>query len=76
MFQKKHAFMDKIPRIALDFTNRSTRGVVSNIFVGAGLAYAMERKAYRELPLPILFPSAYAGYHLWKYRQKWLNIQD
>ena len=63
--------MNNVPKISLDIVNRVSRGVVSNLLVGAGVGYALERKAYKELPLPILIPSAYAGYHLYKYRAIW-----
>ena len=51
-------------------------GVTRNIFAGAGLCYAVEKKNYLEIPLTICFPSIYAGYHIYKNRGKleeWIN---
>ena len=53
--------------------NLSKRVWVSNLFVGAGLAHAVQEKKYWEMPLPLFFPSAYAGYHLFKNRKALQN---
>jgi len=39
-----------------------------NLLSGAGLAYALENETPMEAPLALLFPSIYAGYHLYKNR--------
>jgi hypothetical protein len=39
-----------------------------SIMLGAGLAYCIQQENYYHIPLVILFPSAYAGYHGYKNR--------
>ena len=51
-------------------------GTTRNILAGGGLCYAIQNEKYLETPLPILFPSIYAGYHLFKNKEKilrWIN---
>ena len=43
-------------------------GIMRNIILGAGLAYAVEQEKYTHIPLVILFPTAYAGYHAYMNR--------
>jgi hypothetical protein len=38
-------------------------GTARNILLGAGLSYAIEQENRRHIPLIIIFPSIYAGYH-------------
>jgi len=45
-------------------------GSLRSVFLGAGLAYAIERKDYEHIPLIFLFPSVYSGYHLFKKREE------
>lgn len=51
------------------FLQVTVRGAASNFLMGAGLAYSIEKETYWHLPIAILFPSAYAGYHLFKNAQ-------
>ena len=44
-------------------------GVTRNLLAGAGLCYAVERQKYIEVPLTILCPSIYAGYHVFKNKE-------
>jgi hypothetical protein len=37
-----------------------------NILLGAGLAYCIQQENYYHIPLVIIFPSVYAGYHTFK----------
>jgi hypothetical protein len=39
-----------------------------SVFMGAGLAYCIQQEKYHHIPLIIIFPSAYAGYHTYKNR--------
>lgn len=48
---------------------QKTRGIISNIFMGAGIAYAISREKYSHIAIPILFPSAYVGYNVYKNRE-------
>ncbi len=41
-----------------------------NVLAGAGLAYAWEQEKYWHMPLVVLAPSVYAGYHIFKNRDK------
>lgn len=50
-------------------TLRKTRGVISNLFVGAGIAYAVSKEKYSHIPIPIFFPSAYVGYTIYKNKE-------
>ncbi len=47
-------------------TYTTVRGFTSFLFMGGGLYYTNEQKKYWEIPLVILCPSMYAGYHLMK----------
>jgi len=38
-------------------------GTPRNILLGVGLSYAVEREEYSHIPLILIFPSIYAGYH-------------
>jgi hypothetical protein len=41
-------------------------GTMRNLLLGAGLHYAVQRDEYTHIPLILIFPSIYAGYHLHK----------
>jgi hypothetical protein len=43
-------------------------GTTRNLLAGAGLCYTIQNENYLQAPLTILFPSIYAGYHLYKNR--------
>ena len=38
-------------------------GTLRNVLLGAGLHYAVESEKYTHIPLILIFPSIYAGYH-------------
>jgi hypothetical protein len=40
-----------------------------SFILGAGLYYSISLEKYWHVPLVILFPSAYAGYHTFKNRE-------
>jgi hypothetical protein len=45
------------------------RPVISNLFMGAGIFHAIYTESdYWQIPLAIITPSAYTGYHIYKYR--------
>ena len=48
--------------------NITRRTFVSNLFLGAGLYYAIENEKYWQIPLPLIHPSMYVGYHTYKNR--------
>ena len=51
-------------------------GSLRNVFIGAGISYAIEQENYIEIPLICIIPSIYSGYHLFKRReevQTWLK---
>lgn len=39
-----------------------------NILLGAGLAFCIQQENYYHIPLVVMFPSVYAGYHTFKNR--------
>ena len=41
-------------------------GPTRNLLLGAGLSYAVKKEQYDHIPLIFLFPSVYAGYHLYE----------
>ena len=57
--------MTQIPKVLTYYVY----GTVRNILSGAGLCYAVQNKKYEEIPLTILFPSVYAGYHVYKNKE-------
>lgn len=48
-------------------------GVTRNLLTGASLCYAIKNETYLQVPLTILFPSIYSGYHLYKNKE---NVID
>ena len=53
-------------------------GPTRAFLAGAGLCYTVEKKPLYYLPLPLLFPSAYAGYHMFQKKEEvvvWLGSQ-
>jgi hypothetical protein len=53
--------------------NLNTRNWVSNFLGGAGIAFAFERDKYWHAPIAFVFPSLYAGYHVYKNKETLLN---
>jgi hypothetical protein len=50
-------------------------GPTRNILLGMSLAYAYEKEKYLHFPIILLFPSIYAGYHIYKNKEsikEWL----
>jgi hypothetical protein len=45
-------------------------GATRSILCGAGLNYAVDAEKYLHIPLVVLFPSAYAGYHTYKNKDR------
>jgi len=41
-------------------------GTAGKLLGGAGLCYAIQNKKYLHIPIILVFPSAYAGYHVYK----------
>ena len=62
--------MENSPTFSEMVTTHYVFGSTRNILAGAGLCYALENKKYVELPLTILFPSIYAGYNVYKNKEK------
>jgi hypothetical protein len=58
--------MSSMPRIAVQ---HYFFGTTRSIFAGGGLCYAIQKENYIEIPLILVFPSAYAGYHLYKNKE-------
>lgn len=45
-------------------------GPTRNLLLGAGLCYALKKQEYVHIPLIVLFPSVYAGYHLYENKER------
>jgi hypothetical protein len=53
-------------------------GPTRALLAGAGLCYTVEKKPLYYIPLPLLFPSAYVGYHLFQKKEEvilWIGRQ-
>ena len=48
--------------------------VTRNLLMGAGLAYCIQQKNYLHIPLVVIFPSPYAGYHIYKNQDAILKV--
>lgn len=59
-----------IQPIANQVITHYVHGFTRNLICGAGLAYSMKNENYVHIPLVILFPSIYAGYHLYNNKEQ------
>jgi len=61
----------EIPKV---FTHNLHKfGPMRNILLGAGLAYAVEKESYMHIPLIVIFPTPYAGYHTYNNKDNIVN---
>jgi hypothetical protein len=44
-------------------------GTTRNILLGAGISYAFSKHKYTHIPIIFLFPSIYAGYHIYENKE-------
>ena len=47
-----------------------------NLLLGVGLAYAVEKESYIHIPLVVIFPTPYFGYHTYSNKDtiiKWIG---
>ena len=44
-----------------------------NLLLGVGLAYAVEKESYMHIPLVVIFPTPYAGYHAYSNKDNIIN---
>ncbi len=51
-----------------DFVEIKVYSYVSNLLKGIGIAHCIDTKEYLQLPIPILFPSIFIGYKMYKYK--------
>jgi len=52
-------------------------GAPRNVMAGMGLCYAIQNENYLHIPIIAIFPSAYAGYHVYKNKDSivsWINL--
>ena len=49
-------------------------GTTRNLLAGASLCYAIDNEKYIQIPLAIIFPSIYAGYHLFKNKDDVIKV--
>jgi hypothetical protein len=64
-----------VSKINIDTTKTLTHQLLHvtptrSFFLGAGLYYSISIEKYWHIPLVILFPSAYAGYHTFKNKEQ------
>jgi hypothetical protein len=53
-----------------------TKSPIHSLLLGAGICYTFESQKYLHIPLVILSPSIYAGYHCYKNKEnilEWLH---
>jgi hypothetical protein len=48
---------------------KNTLGTLRNILAGISISYAVEDNRYMDIPVILIFPSIYSGYHLYKNRE-------
>ena len=46
---------------------------INGLLIGAGICYTIQSEKYIHIPLVILFPSVYTGYHSYKNKDKILE---
>lgn len=49
-------------------------GPTRNILLGAGLCYAVKHEYYLHIPLIAIFPSVYAGYHMYENKEQLIKL--
>ena len=74
-----NSILHKTPIINIDTTKIITHQLLHltstrSFFLGAGLYYSISLEKYWHVPLVILFPSAYAGYHTFKNKEQVKNF--
>jgi hypothetical protein len=64
------------PRVNIETIRLIINAPIHYFLFGAGICYTIESKKYLHIPLVILSPSAYAGYHCYKNKNnilEWLR---
>jgi len=49
-------------------------GPTRNILLGAGLCYAIKQEYYLHIPLIVVFPSVYVGYHMYENKEQLIKL--
>ena len=49
-------------------------GASRNLLLGAGLCYAVQNERYLHVPLIVVFPLPYAGYHMYKHKDHFIHL--
>ena len=71
-----YIYIMSFQRIAAESAKHSTTYVIGswrNVLLGMGLSYAVEREEYTHIPLIILFPSIYSGYHAYRNKDAFID---
>lgn len=55
-------FYKEIPKLIIN--NNLYNNTLSMLLMGIGLQNAIEKKKYHHIPLVVVFPSLYVGYHI------------
>lgn len=62
--------MQKIPDTVVHHLMNYQIGPLRNLLLGAGVCFSIEKEKYWHIPLIILCPSPYVGYHLYKNKKE------
>ena len=54
------------PRANMEMIRFITNAPIHSLLLGAGLCYTIQSKQYLHVPLVMVCPSIYAGYHCYK----------
>ena len=67
--------INSVKKLAIAFdTTLSVRTYLTNLEMGAGIAYTLEEGKYWETPLALIFPSIYIGYKIYDKRNAIKNF--
>lgn len=61
------------PHINIETYRLITNASIHYLLLGAGICYTIQSKQYLHIPLVILAPSTYAGYHCYKNKENILE---
>jgi hypothetical protein len=57
------------PRLNIETIRLITRSSIHNLLLGAGICYTIQSKQYLHIPLVVLSPATYTGYHCYKNKE-------
>ena len=63
----------RIPKVFTHNLYNYQNSSLRNLLLGGGLAYAVEKESYMHIPLVVIFPTPYAGYHAYSNKDNIIN---